>query len=236
MSYFFDREEAGWVLNSTATTVDITKAPDPTYQASIRRRKGSTLRTRSRMLLVAPRIGRGPRSLINATASSTHGLWRHPSTDGTLVSAINARRLHAPPHPTRKPHTAEEGHRLLQWKTRLFATESPASNSTAKSTTVGSPDPPKQASDHALRPANQNSLAPKPETSSAKTAVDVGGSSAQKTNAEQRRADWKIVRNLSVNIWPKGWGPEARSTKARVLLALGLLASGKVCALPNGAK
>ncbi|KAG8832559.1 Iron-sulfur clusters transporter atm1, mitochondrial [Serendipita sp. 399] len=62
----------------------------------------------------------------------------------------------------------------------------------------------------------------------AKTAIDLGGESAQKTNAEQRKADWKIVKNLAGNLWPAGWGPEARNTKGRVVLALTLLASGKL--------
>ncbi|KAG8753072.1 Iron-sulfur clusters transporter atm1, mitochondrial [Serendipita sp. 396] len=62
----------------------------------------------------------------------------------------------------------------------------------------------------------------------AKTAVDLGGDTVQKSNAEQRKADWKIVKNLAGNLWPAGWGPEARNTKGRVVLALALLASGKL--------
>lgn len=62
----------------------------------------------------------------------------------------------------------------------------------------------------------------------AKTAVDLGGETVDKTNAEQRRADWRIIKNLAVNLWPKGWDEEARRTKTRVLVALALLIGGKV--------
>lgn len=61
-----------------------------------------------------------------------------------------------------------------------------------------------------------------------KTAVDLGGDTVHKTHAEQRHADWRIVRNLVVNIWPKGWEKEARRTKTRVIIALALLVGGKV--------
>jgi len=61
-----------------------------------------------------------------------------------------------------------------------------------------------------------------------KTAVDLGGDTVHKTNTEQRKADWRIIKNLAGNLWPRGWDAEARSTKTRVVLALGLLASGKV--------
>jgi hypothetical protein len=65
-------------------------------------------------------------------------------------------------------------------------------------------------------------------TSAEKTAVDLGGDTVNKTIAEQRKTDWRIVKNLAGNLWPAGWGPEARSTKVRIVVALGLLAGGKV--------
>lgn len=44
------------------------------------------------------------------------------------------------------------------------------------------------------------------------------------SQAEQRRRDWNIVKRLSGNLWPKNdW-----DTKARVVLGVGLLVSGKV--------
>jgi hypothetical protein len=74
--------------------------------------------------------------------------------------------------------------------------------------------------------SSQSSNPTQPSTT--KTAVDLGGDTSDKTNAEQRKADWRIVKNLAGNLWPHGWAPEARSTKIRVLGALGLLAGGKV--------
>jgi ATP-binding cassette, subfamily B (MDR/TAP), member 7 len=74
--------------------------------------------------------------------------------------------------------------------------------------------------------SSQSSNPTQPSTT--KTAVDLGGDTTDKTNAEQRKADWRIVKNLAGNLWPHGWAPEARSTKIRVLGALGLLAGGKV--------
>ena len=44
------------------------------------------------------------------------------------------------------------------------------------------------------------------------------------SNKEQRQRDIQIIRRLLPNIWPKG----ETSTKARVVIALGLLAGGKV--------
>lgn len=67
-----------------------------------------------------------------------------------------------------------------------------------------------------------------PSTAGEKTAVDLGGATVHKSAAEQRSADWRIVRNLASNLWPAGWGPDARSTKGRIILALGLLAGGKI--------
>ncbi|KAG8908488.1 Iron-sulfur clusters transporter atm1, mitochondrial [Tulasnella sp. 403] len=69
-------------------------------------------------------------------------------------------------------------------------------------------------------PAPTTTPAPAPT----KPAVDIGNTPIHVTQAEQRKADWKIVKQLSTNIWPKGqW-----DVKTRVLLALGLLIAGKV--------
>jgi len=46
----------------------------------------------------------------------------------------------------------------------------------------------------------------------------------EKTAAEQRRADWAIIKQMSRYLWPK----DSWSDKARVLLALSLLVGGKV--------
>lgn len=44
---------------------------------------------------------------------------------------------------------------------------------------------------------------------------------------QQRKNDWEIIKRLSRNLWPKDdW-----STKARVVVGMGLLVSGKVCGL-----
>jgi ABC transporter ATM len=100
-----------------------------------------------------------------------------------------------------------------------------------------SPAPITRVNNHALKPASISTPgsppnAPQPaslsQPSTTKTAVDLGGDAAHKTNAEQRKADWRIVKNLAGNLWPRGWDPEARSTNIRVLGALGLLAGGKV--------
>jgi hypothetical protein len=118
-----------------------------------------------------------------------------------------------------KPHPCASEQAL---GSRNFATNSPSSSSnqgtSSKSTTVTPSETPKQSGDDKT----------KLESAGTKTAVDLGGETVHKTNAEQRRADWRIVRNLSGNLWPKGWSPEARSTKTRVVLALALLAGGKV--------
>ncbi|KIO26315.1 hypothetical protein M407DRAFT_24402 [Tulasnella calospora MUT 4182] len=66
----------------------------------------------------------------------------------------------------------------------------------------------------------------KPETTKnpVQAATDIGGTPVQVTQSEQRQADWRILKELSTNIWPKGqW-----DVKTRVLLALGLLVAGKV--------
>ncbi|KAG9046807.1 Iron-sulfur clusters transporter atm1, mitochondrial [Tulasnella sp. UAMH 9824] len=90
---------------------------------------------------------------------------------------------------------------------------------------------------HANPPSGQTQPAPKPATPSVvetvkpettkdpvQAATDIGGTPVQVTQAEQRQADWRILKELSTNIWPKGqW-----DVKTRVLLALGLLVAGKV--------
>ena len=53
---------------------------------------------------------------------------------------------------------------------------------------------------------------------------DLGGDTVHKTQAEQRKADWRIVKNLIRHLWPKDdW-----SVKARLIVALSLLIGGKV--------
>jgi hypothetical protein len=53
---------------------------------------------------------------------------------------------------------------------------------------------------------------------------DLGGDTIHKTQAEQRKADWRIVKNLVRHLWPKDdW-----SVKARLVVALSLLVGGKV--------
>ena len=53
---------------------------------------------------------------------------------------------------------------------------------------------------------------------------DLGGDTVHKTQAEQRKADWRIVKNLIRHLWPKDdW-----SVKARLIVALSLLVGGKV--------
>ncbi|KZP00358.1 P-loop containing nucleoside triphosphate hydrolase protein [Calocera viscosa TUFC12733] len=50
------------------------------------------------------------------------------------------------------------------------------------------------------------------------------GDSVQLSQADQRRSDWNIIKQLVVNVWPKGeW-----SVKARVVTAFVLLIAGKV--------
>lgn len=53
---------------------------------------------------------------------------------------------------------------------------------------------------------------------------DLGGDLVQKTQAEQRKADWRIVKNLVRHLWPR----DERSVKARLIVALSLLVGGKV--------
>jgi ABC transporter ATM len=47
-----------------------------------------------------------------------------------------------------------------------------------------------------------------------------------KTNKEQRKADWAIIKEMSKYLWPKG--PGGVNTKVRVGIALGLLVGAKV--------
>jgi len=62
---------------------------------------------------------------------------------------------------------------------------------------------------------------PKPATTGPQ---DLGGDTVHKTQAEQRKADWRIVRNLIRHLWPRDdW-----SVKARLIVALSLLVGGKV--------
>jgi hypothetical protein len=74
----------------------------------------------------------------------------------------------------------------------------------------------------------QNTSAQKAPSANSKPAAagpqDLGGDTAHKTQAEQRRADWRIVKNLVRHLWPKDdW-----SVKARLIMALSLLVGGKV--------
>ena len=105
------------------------------------------------------------------------------------------------------------------------------SKSPSMATTTGSQPKNGEAAspkDVATQNATTGPTSKVPKPAGEKTAVDLGGTTAHKTAAEQRSADWKIVKNLASNLWPDGWGPEARSTKGRIILALGLLAGGKV--------
>ena len=54
---------------------------------------------------------------------------------------------------------------------------------------------------------------------------DLGGDAVHVSQAEQRRRDWSIVRQLAVNLWPK----DDYKTRARVVFGFGLLVGGKVC-------
>lgn len=67
-----------------------------------------------------------------------------------------------------------------------------------------------------------------PNPSSSSAPVDLGGDTVHKTNAEQRKADWRIVKNLIGTLWPKRGEKDAWSVKSRVVIALGLLIGGKV--------
>ncbi|KAF9513843.1 hypothetical protein BS47DRAFT_1372460 [Hydnum rufescens UP504] len=60
--------------------------------------------------------------------------------------------------------------------------------------------------------ANQNQVQP------------VDKSTTLPTAAEQRRVDWNIIKDLLVNVWPRGH----RDIKVRVVIALSLLFAGKL--------
>ena len=53
---------------------------------------------------------------------------------------------------------------------------------------------------------------------------DLGGDTVHKSQAEQRKADWRIVKNLIRHLWPR----DEWSVKARLIVALSLLVGGKV--------
>jgi len=88
-----------------------------------------------------------------------------------------------------------------------------------------------QSNTQALSDTNkkQETNAQKASSANSKSAVagpqDLGGGDAvHKTQAEQRKADWRIVKNLVRHLWPRDdW-----SVKARLIVALSLLVGGKV--------
>lgn len=72
-----------------------------------------------------------------------------------------------------------------------------------------------QASEGVLTPKDVMPPAP---------AQDIGGTPVHISQAEQRKVDWRILKQLSSNIWPKGeW-----TVKSRVILSVSLLIAGKV--------
>jgi ATP-binding cassette subfamily B (MDR/TAP) protein 7 len=75
------------------------------------------------------------------------------------------------------------------------------------------------------RTANQGVI-----KSSSKPAPELVTDDASKVSDKQQSlTDWKIIKRLASNIWPKGqW-----EVKTRVVGALGLLVAGKVCYLPS---
>ncbi|KIM28630.1 hypothetical protein M408DRAFT_329389 [Serendipita vermifera MAFF 305830] len=123
---------------------------------------------------------------------------------------------------------ATPARRALNTQLRAYQSMSGNSEPPKSSTTTREPKvtPVEQASNPAAPtvPASASTTTSSPS----KTAVDLGGDTVHKTNAEQRKADWRIVKNLAGNLWPKGWDAEARNIKVRVMLALGLLAGGKL--------
>lgn len=47
------------------------------------------------------------------------------------------------------------------------------------------------------------------------------------TSAEERRSNWRIIKSLMVNVWPKDdW-----KTRGTVILGFGFLITGKVCSI-----
>lgn len=178
------------------------------------------------MLSLTPGLARNTQFLISVTRPANSHL-------SCSLYSINRRAyLHQDLNSRRKPRACgillkpnfdivvhSSKHRNFANESQPNSSNQVAPSSTAKATTAVAPsESPKEASDAKA----------KAEQVGAKTAVDLGGETVHKTNAEQRRADWRIVKKLSGNLWPKGWGIEARSTKSRVILALALLASGKV--------
>jgi hypothetical protein len=88
----------------------------------------------------------------------------------------------------------------LNWRTKGF-------QSLAKDTNTGTKERPQP-------PKSQGGLV--------EQKAELGG--ANLSVKEQRQKDWKIIKNLMVNIWPAGdWG-----VKGRVVLGLGLLVGAKV--------
>ncbi|KAH9169570.1 P-loop containing nucleoside triphosphate hydrolase protein [Lactarius sanguifluus] len=70
----------------------------------------------------------------------------------------------------------------------------------------------------------QEKSVPQSTTTTAPKEATPAAPKAARSNAEQRRRDWAIVRRLAVHIWPKNdWG-----TRGRVVLGVGLLVSGKL--------
>ncbi|PVF95822.1 putative ATP-binding cassette transporter protein, mitochondrial [Serendipita vermifera] len=128
---------------------------------------------------------------------------RHPQT----VCRHFSTRTDPPPPPTQEEKQNKTSNVVSQLQQSV-----PPSESSTESPGVQKASPAKSAS----------------PPSTEKTAVDLGGDTVNKTVAEQRKNDWRIVKNLAGNLWPAGWGSEARSTKIRIMIALGLLASGKL--------
>ncbi|KAG9125318.1 Iron-sulfur clusters transporter atm1, mitochondrial [Ceratobasidium sp. 392] len=77
------------------------------------------------------------------------------------------------------------------------------------------------ASSSSSSPSSQQAAKPpaKPVTN-----AGAGETVVHISQAEQRRVDWQIVKKLVVNVWPRG----EIGVKARVVLALSLLLTGKV--------
>ncbi|KAG9011113.1 Iron-sulfur clusters transporter atm1, mitochondrial [Tulasnella sp. JGI-2019a] len=112
----------------------------------------------------------------------------------------------------------------LQTPTRTF-------RHLAKDDSPSSSAPPKTVLPTALNPKfNPESVDPKaqtPKKSVVETSV-TGATDASGTphisQAEQRQVDWRILKQLSKNIWPKG----QLDVKSRVVLAVILLIAGKI--------
>ena len=64
----------------------------------------------------------------------------------------------------------------------------------------------------------------KPTPASPPKPVQALGEEGHVTQAEQRRKDWRIIKTLAKNLWPKNdW-----STRGRIIFGVGLLIAGKV--------